>query len=364
MAKSTKEYLLLTAGPVPLSQAVKSILSRAMTYHRSREFIEAFDRLTANLQYLLQTTSQVYTLTASGSGGMEAAIVNFFSPGDAVLIVENGKFSERWSHIARSFQLQVNRLSLPWGQSPSAEIISRHLLSLPQQKGIFLTHCETSTGALTNLQTIVPQIRELSFALIVVDVISSAAILPLKVDEWGIDVAVCASQKGLGLPPGLAMLSVNEKAWQFAEHATLPKFYFDIKQVRQSLSSGKGAAFTPAIPLILAADFALQQIREQGLEKIWRQRHELAANFRSKIAKMDLSIFPLHPADALTVIKTDFFQGSEKLKAKLKEQFAIIVSGGQGQLVNKVIRIGHMANVENKDLTKFLEALQIILNNK
>jgi aspartate aminotransferase-like enzyme len=362
--RSMEEILLLTAGPTPLSEQVRKILSQPMIYHRDQEFISIFNRLSANLTYLFQTKNDVLILTCSGSGAMEAGITNFFSPGDNVLVIENGKFSERWSQIAERYQLMVNRLQIPWGKSVSANQIRNKLATLPQQQGIFLAHCETSTGALTDLETIVPEIRKRSSALIVVDAITSAAILPLKVDRWGIDVAIAASQKGLGLPPGLAMITVNERAWRLADNSALPKYYLDVKQARQALNSGRGTAFTPAIPLILAADVVLQQLKEKGLEKIWEQRQIIAENFRRQIADLGLPIFPEKPAASLTVFKIGHLPSCEKLVTKLKDQFNIFVSGGQGQLVNKVIRVGHMANVGMKELNRFFEAFQIILSQR
>lgn len=352
------EYLLLTAGPTPISQKVKKILNQSMAFHRSTEFIKTFLNLTENLKYLFQTKNDVLILTTGGTGAMEAAISNMFSPDDSILVVENGKFSERWSLIAESYKLHVNRLKIPWGKSVTIEQITQKLQSSPSFKGVFLTHCETSTGALTNIETIVPVIRKHSPALIIVDAISSAAVHSLKMDEWGIDVAITASQKGLGLPPGLSMAAVSSKAWTFADKAELPRFYLDFNRARHSLASGTGAAYTPAIPLILAADFVLREIKREGLENIWKKSQETAENFRQKIANLGLSIFPENPADSLTVIKTDHLSRCDQLPHLLKEQFKIIVSGGQALLANKVIRVGHMVNVDESDLDRFLEAFQ------
>ncbi len=353
-----KEYLLLTAGPTPISDKVKKILNQSMIYHRSDEFIQVYQHLTDGLKYLFQTKNDVLILTASGSGGMEAAITNLFSPGDSILVVENGKFSERWSLIANKFNLNVDRLKIPWGKSVSVDQITQELQNFPGLRGVFLTHCETSTGALTNLETIVPEIHKHTSALIIVDAISSAAVVPLKVDEWGIDVAITASQKGLGLPPGLAMVSLSSKAWRHAEQAKIPTFYFDFILARQSFYSGKGSAFTPAIPLIRAADFVLQEIRRKGLENVWKQRQKIAGNFRNKICGLGLKIFSDAPANSLTVFKIDRLNRCEQIPSVLKDQFNILVSRGQGKLANKVIRIGHLVNINETDLDRFLEAFQ------
>lgn len=357
------EYLLLTAGPVPISDAVRQVLRQPMMYHRGNEFLQVFQRVTEGLKYLFQTRHDVITLTASGTGGMEGAITNLFSPGDRIIVVENGKFSERWSEIAERFHLHVMRIKIPWGKSIRIEELAEAIKKAPELKGIFFTHCETSTGALTDLEQIVPAVRQLTSALIIVDAITSAGILPLKMDQWQIDVAVTASQKGLGLPPGLAFVALNSRAWQSVEQADLPRYYLDFTRARQSLRLERGSPFTPAIPLILAADVVLSQIQKQGLEQTWLNRKMIAAEFRKKVIQLGLSIFPESPADSITVINIDQPLQAEPIISQLRERFRIIVSRGQGQLLNKVIRIGHLANIHEKELERFLKAFQSIIVN-
>ena len=361
MQPSNHETLLLTAGPAPVSAAVKQALSQPIIYHRSSDFVQIFNRLTENLKYLFQTEHEVFILTASGTGGMEATIANLFSPGETVLVVENGKFSERWSQIAESYGLNVTRLGIPWGKSVTAEQLSNCIQSNSSIKAVFLTHCETSTGALTDLENICPRIRELTSALIIVDAISSAGILPLKMDRWGIDVIVTASQKGLGLPPGLSMVALKRPVWRIVEQAELPRYYFDFTRARQSLRLGWGSAYTPAIPQILAADISLNELRQTGLEKTWHERKAVAAYFREKITERGLSIFPDKPADSLAVIEINAPGVANRVISLLKEKHQIMVSKGQGRLADKVIRVGHFINVETRHLDRFLKKLTKIL---
>ncbi len=356
------EKLLLTAGPAPISPAVQKIISQPMIYHRGAEFVQIFKQLTEKLKYFFQTKHEIIILTASGTGGMEATITNLFSPGETVLVVENGKFGERWSQLAETYQLEVKCIKIPWGKSVTFEDIKKNIQDMPSLKAVFLTHCETSTGALTDLAAIVPQVRQLSDALIIVDAISSAGVLPLNMDEWGIDVIVTASQKGLGLPPGLAIVAMNKRVWRKVEQADLPRYYFDFARARQALRLNRGSAFTPAIPLILAADFVLNEMQQVGLENIWKQRKELATNFRNKVIACGLKIFPEQPADSLTVIKTDVSSGANQVIPLLKDRYQIVVSKGQGQLFDKVIRVGHFVNVKIEDLEKFLKGLRDVLN--
>ena len=363
MEQSSHKNLLLTAGPVPISPAVQQIIGQPMIHHRGVEFLQVFERLTESLKYLFQTKHDIIILTASGTGGMEAVIANLFSPRETVLIVENGKFSERWSQIAEAFGLEVKHLKIPWGKSIPVAALLQSIQDTPLLKAIFLTHCETSTGALADLETIIPAVRSLSDAIIIVDAISSAGVLPLKMDQWGIDVIVSASQKGLGLPPGLAIVALNKRVWRNIEQADLPRFYFDFTRARQELRLNRGSAYTPAVPLIIAADFVLNEMQQVGLVNIWRSRTDLAAQFRAKLIANSFTVFPDQPADALTVIKIEAPGGANQVVSLLKDQHQIVVSKGQGQLADKIIRIGHFVNVEIKQLEKFLIGLNDILKN-
>ena len=355
------DYLLLTAGPVPISNNIKQILSQPFYYHRTDQFVRIYEEVTEGLQYLFRTKNDVLILTSSGTGGMEAAVTNFFSPEDQVLVVENGKFSERWSEIAAHYGVTVHRLSLEWGKSVTVEEITQKINEISLLKGVFFTHCETSTGALTDLETIVPIIRKKTNALIVVDAISSAGVLPLKMDDWGIDVLVSASQKGLGLPPGLAFVAVNNRAWVHSEQSDIPKYYLDLVRARQAWRLKRGAAFTPAIPLISAANLVLKNIKETGIESIWRTRKAIAEYFRAKIQELGLPVFPEIPADSLTVINCESLGNARDIASRLYNEFNIIVSRGQGQLAKKVIRVGHITNIGKKELDLFLKAMQIII---
>lgn len=357
------KYLLLTAGPAPISPVVQNILSQPMIYHRDEEFVQIFNQVTKNLKYLLQTEHEIFILTASGTGAMEATITNLFSPGETVLVVENGKFSERWSQIAEFFGLDVKRVQLQWGKSPALDQLAETIKGIRKLKAVFLTHCETSTGALTDLASIVPHIRKMTPSIIVVDAISSAGVLPLKMDQWGIDVITTASQKGLGLPPGLSFVALNKRLWQYVEQAELPRYYFDFTRARQSLRLSRGSAFTPAIPLIIAADVILNQFRKAGMETIWQQRKELAVTFRQKLNTLGLKIFPDNPADSIAVIDFSEQYKANDIISSLKKEYGIMVSKGQGRLSNRVIRIGHFANVDDEQLNQFLEAMESILSN-
>ncbi|OQX88867.1 hypothetical protein B6D60_00870 [candidate division KSB1 bacterium 4484_87] len=355
------DYLLLTTGPVPVSEEVRKIFSEQVLYHRSADFIEAFEHVVVGLKYLFQTENDVLPLTASGTGAMEAAVSNFFSPGDKVIVVSSGKFSERWREICQRFKLEVNEIALDWGKSITGEHLLREIAATPDLKGIFLTHCETSTGALTDLGKIIPTIRPHTDALIIVDAISSIPTMPFKMDVWGIDVAVTASQKGLGLPPGMAFVAVNSRAWIAAELAELPRYYLDLTKYRQAQRLKIGSAFTPAVPHIMAAKVILDKISGQTLPAIWREREAIAAFFRTELNKRNIFIFPQHPSNSLTVLDFQHSGEANQIIDRLKNEHHIIVSRGQAKLQNKIIRVGHLVNIGKNELQKFLEALDDVL---
>jgi aspartate aminotransferase-like enzyme len=200
-------------------------------------------------------------------------------------------------------------------------------------------------------------------ALVIVDAVSSAGVLPLKMDQWGIDVAVTASQKGLGLPPGLALIALNDRAWQATEQADLPRYYLDFTRARQALRLNHGSAYSPAIPLVRAADVMLKNIQQTGLENIWQVRKQIALAFRDELQALGAAVFPEHPVDSLTAIEINEPLAAQDIRTKLRDQFGIIVSGGQGKLQNQVIRIGHLVNVGAIELNQFLHAFKLIINN-
>lgn len=354
-------FLLLTTGPVPLSDDVRKALSRPVLYHRNEDFVNIFNRVQENLKYFLQTQNDVLLLTSSGTGGMEAAIANLFSRGEDIIVVENGKFSERWSQIGKAYGLKIHPVKIPWGQSVHLEQIKECLHKVRNPKGVFLTHCESSTGALTDIEFLVPEIRKITPALVIVDAISTAGVLPLKTDSWQIDVLVTASQKGLGLPPGLAIVALNNRAWRRAELANLPRFYFDFSKARQAMCLNRGAAFTPPIPIVVAADVVLQMIKARGLKKIWEKRAALARTIREWTREYGLTIFPSEPADSITAIKTSPARSANHIISQLKEKHQIVVSRGQGKLNDKIFRIGHMVDLEKVDIDRFFRALETIL---
>ena len=352
---------LLTAGPVQISENILKEISQPIIYHRDPEFIAILKTVVSGIQYVLETKNDILIFTASGTGGMEAVVVNLFSAGDSVLIIEQGKFSARWAEICTCYGLEAAKIELPWGESIDPEKIKQALRHNSEIKAVALTHCETSTGALNDVKAVAQAIHDNSDALIIVDVISTVGVIPFKMDEWKIDVAIASSNKGLLNPPGLAFIALNSRAWEINQHSKLPKYYFSFQKTIDAFKSGIGSPFTPAISLIRGVHLAVEEIKQKRLENIWEQHHKLADAFRTAIHAMGLEILPARPSDSLTVIKIPDGLPANEIIAQLKNDYQIIVSKGQGQLKNRVIRIGHLGELKPEDLAGVITALETIL---
>jgi len=358
---TNKKFRLFTAGPVSVSPEVLNEICQPLLYHRDAEFLSIFREVIAGIQFVLQTKNDICLLTASGTGGMDAIVVNLFSPGDHVLVVEQGKFSARWSEICKAYGLKIKSFLLPWGNSVEGDQIKNILQLEPDIKAVLLTHCETSTGAINDIAAISREIRDISDVLIIVDAISTIGAVPFKMDEWKIDVTVFSSNKGLKTPPGAAFIALNDKAWAFVKTANLPKYYFDFKKYQRAIQNGIGTPFTPPVSLIRGIHKAILSIKKLGLQKFWENHRKMALAFRSAIQSMGLEIFPANPSDSITVIKIPSELNVDLIKFLLKEKYQMIVSGGQGQLKDNVIRIGHLGEMTHTDLKDFLLALEQIL---
>jgi len=332
-----------------------------MIHHRSPEFSAIFREVHEGLQYLFQTKGIVLTLTASGTGAMEAAVANLLSRGDKIITVEGGKFGERWTELGRAYGALVKPMATPWGQAVTPEQIRETLRQQPDAKAIFLTHSETSTGAAIDLQTIAGVIREHSNALIVVDGITSIGSLPFKMDEWFIDCAVTGSQKGPMIPPGLSFIALSPRAWKAAEQSNLPKYYFDLKRARQSFTEDT-TPFTPAASLVLGLHEALKLIRREGIENLWRRHEVIATATRAGVQALGLELFAKAPSNSLTaVIIPEIIRAKANLVAHLRTKYGITVAGGQGPLKGKIFRIAHLGHYDRLDMISLISALEMAL---
>lgn len=352
---------LFTPGPTPVPDRVLAAMARPIIHHRNREFEEIFSDVNEGLRYLFQTQSPVVTLSASGTGGMEAVLTNAHSAGDTVLSVENGKFSERWTGMARAHGLAVETLSLEWGRSPDPNAVKTHLQRNPRIKSVILTHSETSTGAATDIRSIAHVVRDHSDALILVDGVTSVAAMELRFDEWGLDAVVTGSQKGLMLPPGLALCALSNRMVTAMESTDARRYYFDLPRAVGELKNGT-TPFTPAVSLIVGMQQALAMIREEGLENVWKRHAQLAEGCRRAMHVLGMPLLADNPANSVTAVRVPSGLDSEKIFEIMRTEHGITLAGGQDRLKGKVLRISHLGYYDRFDMLAVISGLEITLH--
>ncbi len=356
--KETK--YLMTPGPTNIPPRALLAMSRPIIHHRTEEFSRIFSEVNEGLKYVFQTENDVLTLTASSTGAMEAAVVNVLSAGDEVLAVVSGKFSERFADIAEAFATKVDRLEVQWGRAVAPKEIEARLKD-KNYKAVMLVHNETSTGVLNDLKSIA-QITSGYPALLMVDVITSLGAIELRTDEWGIDVAVGGSQKGLMIPPGLAFITLSDKAWEALEESNLPRYYWDLKAARKSLAKMQ-TPWTPAISLIVALREVLDMIKEEGIENVWQRHKDMAQATRVGVKAIGLE--PLVPDEeasySVTAVKIPEGVKDTALRNTMRDRYGVVIAGGQEELKGKIIRIGHMGFVDRLEAIATLCALEMSL---
>lgn len=353
---------LFTPGPTPVPEHIMLTMAEPMIHHRHPEFIALFQRVNDNLKYLFQTTQDVFTLTSSGTGAMEAAVCNLLSAGDAIIYVNAGKFGERWGELCRAYGVKANEIVVEWGQSVNPANITQALKQHPHCKAVLVTHSETSTGAAQDVQAIARTVRDNSDALVVVDGITSVGALELRMDAWGLDVVMTGSQKGLMIPPGLAFVAFSERAWKRVESATLPRYYFDLRAARKALQTSE-TPWTPAISLLVGLDSALQMIREEGIEAIWKRHAVLAESIRAGCKALGFRLLAACPSNALTAVYFPEGIDAKQFSTILKQKYAITVAGGQGSLKGKIFRISHLGYYDVLDAVTVVSALEMTLKD-
>lgn len=349
---------LFTPGPTPVPEQIMLAMAQPMIHHRHPEFIEMFRRVNDNLKYLFQTEQTVFTLTSSGTGAMETAVCNLLSPRDKVLYVNAGKFGERWGELCKAYGVDAEEITVTWGQSVDPQQIAKKLSA--GTKAVFITHSETSTGALQDIQEIGNVVRKHSNALVVVDGITSVGAVELRMDAWGLDVVMTGSQKGLMIPPGLAFIALSTRAWNLVEGSTLPKYYFDLKRARKALENDE-TPWTPAVSLVVGLDNALRMIRQEGVESIWQRHAIMGAAIREGCKALGLRLVAQHPSNALTAVYIPENIDPKRFSSVLKQTYAITVAGGQGPLKGKIFRISHLGYYDALDAVSVISALEMTL---
>jgi aspartate aminotransferase-like enzyme len=359
-----KNFLLIP-GPTPVPQDVLLEMAREMINHRGSEFANLLKTNTDLLKKVFKTENDVLILTASGTGGMEAAVANFFSQGDEVLVGVCGVFGERFAKICKAYGLNVKTIVTEPGKGIEPEVLEKALKENPNVKAVFLTHNETSTGVTNNLKELAPIVKENPERLLIVDAVSSLGAIDLPTDELKIDVVVTASQKALETPPGLAMVSVSELAWKFNEKANLPRFYFDLRQAKKFLDEG-ATPFTPAVSIFFALKKSLENILNRGLENNFKRHSLLGKAVREAIKAIGVTKLLADErwaSDTVTPVIPPDDVNPDDLRKYIRSKFGVVLAGGQGNLKGKIFRIGHVGYVEPTDILVALSAVEISLEN-
>ncbi len=358
-----KKQRLLTAGPTPLlPQALRAMMGSDI-YHRTEDFRALYREVLGGLREVFGAKNDVLCLVASGTGGMEAAVANFFRAGDEVVVCSAGKFGERWVELARAFGLAPVVLDAPYGEVVSPERVAEALKAHPGARGVMIQAAETSTGAEFDVRAIAEVVRTTP-AILLVDAITGLGTMPLDIDGWGLDVVVGGSQKAFMIPPGLAFVSVSEKAWEHAATATLPKLYFDLNRERISAAAGE-STWTASTSLVLALAEALRYIRELGMDNLVANAQALAAATRSATKALGLELFaPTCPCAAVTAIRAPKGVDSSAIVRDFREQFGSIIANGQGAMKGKIFRIAHLGYFDFPDLFAVIAQLEVILASR
>ena len=356
-----RKYHLLAPGPTPVPPEVLEALARPLVHHRTKDFEAIFKEIREGLSWLYQAEGDVITLAASGSGGMEATVANLLSPGEKALIVEGGKFGERWVEICAAYGVETDILSVEWGRSVNVDEIEARLKA-GGHRALFVQASETSTGAKHDVRKIAETTRRVSpDTLIGVDAITALGVYDIQPSEWDLDAVITGSQKALMLPPGLAFVWLSARAWAAAEVSRSPRYYFDLR-IERKIQAKNTTAWTPAISLIAGLKVAFDMMRKEGLENIFARHARLAAGTRAAFSALGLEIFPkdLLSESVSAVSVPDGIDG-KAIPRLMQGAQGITIAGGQGHLTGKIFRIGHMGYVDESDIFAAIGGLEAVL---
>ncbi len=352
--------MLMIPGPTPVPEKVLLSLAKHPIGHRSGDFSKVIAEINQGLKWLHQTKNEVLSLTVSGTGAMEAGMINFLSPGDRVLVGVNGKFGDRWAQIAEAFGMKTERISAEWGQPLDTEEFRTKLEADTNKeiKAVIITHSETSTGVLNDLETINKHVKAHGEALIIVDAVTSLGAYNIPIDDWGLDVVASGSQKGYMIPPGLGFVCVSDKAWAAYENSKYPRFYMDLGKYKKA-NAKDSSPFTPPVNLMYGLQTALQMMQREGLENIFARHQRLTKASRAAAKAMGLKLFaPDNAAStAVTAIEPAPID-AEKIRVNIRKKYDIALAGGQDHLKGKIFRIGHLGFVSDRDLLTAISCLE------
>jgi aspartate aminotransferase-like enzyme len=333
-------------------------MGQQMINHRGPEFAKLLENATAKMKKIFRTEGDVLILTSSGTGAMEAAVVNTLSPGDRVLSVSIGVFGDRFAEIAETFGADVVRLKFEWGKAADPDVVREALAENPGVKTVLVTHNETSTGVTNDMKALSDVFKEFE-KTVLVDAISSLGSLELPVDDWGLDVTASASQKGWMVPPGLAMVSVSPRAWQSHAQARMPRFYWDFAKAKSFLEKGQ-TPWTPAVSQVFAMDVALDMLLKEGVDNIVARHQRMADMTRAGVKELGMTLFAeeSHASNTVTAVNVPEGVDGAKLNKIMREEYDIVLGGGQSTMKGKIFRIGHLGWVNENEIKEVFKALK------
>jgi serine---pyruvate transaminase len=354
-----KKYYLLSPGPTPVPENVLAAAAEPIIHHRTPEFSKIFMDTTEGLKLVFGTKEDVFILTSSGTGAMEAAVVNTLSPGDKVLTINAGKFGERWGNICKAYGIAYKEIVVEWGKDYTKEQLESELKANPGVKAVFCQLSETSTGAIFDIKGF-GEVVSKTEAILVVDGISGTGATPCPMDEWHVDLMVSGCQKSFMIPPGLAYIAFGPKAWKLVETAKCPKFYFDAKKAKKNLLD-KTTPWTPAVSLVIQQKKALDIIVGMGLEKLFEHHRILGDATRAGIKALGLELFSQKPGNILTAVKTPVGIEGGKIVKTMQSKYMAYIAGAQDPMKGKFFRIAHLGYMGGFDVITALTALEMTL---
>ena len=353
------KHYLLSPGPTPVPNEVALAMSETMIHHRTPQFNRVFEDARDGLKKLFGTRNDVLVLASSGTGAMEASVANLFSPGDKVLVVNGGKFGERWLNISNAYGLNAIEMKVSWGQAVKVSDVEKQLSAHSDVRGVMIQASETSTTVLHPVKEIARLTR--NGPLFLVDGVTAVGVVPLPLDEWGIDALVTGSQKALMLPPGLGFIALSDRAWEKTKHAKLPRFYFDLDLERKNQQKGSGA-FTPAVSLIFGLRASLAMIQREGIDNVYARHARLSRATRGAAMALGLKLLaPESPSPAATGVYLPDGIDADQVLDYLRDKMNITLAEGQDQLKGKVIRIAHIGYMGAFDVITAIAALEMAL---
>ncbi len=356
----TKRNILLTPGPIPVPETVRQVMAAPIIHHRTPQYRKVFQAVSERIKKVFMTQNTVYTVTGSGTSAMEASIVNFHSVGDEILVVDGGKFGERWTDIGKAYGLKPIVIKNKYGEAVNPKEIEEALKKNPNIKSVCVELCETSTAVLQPIKAI-GEIVSKTPALLIVDAISGLGADRLETDNWHVDITVTGSQKALMLPPGLAFFSVSPKAKERSKTSNIPKFYLSLSLFEKALKDWD-TPFTPAISLVLGLEKALDQIEKEGLDNVFKRAAELGDFTRQQLKAIGLEIFSKAPSSTCTAAVVPAGIDGEALVKIMRDEKGVTLAGGQGEIKGKVVRIAHMGSITKQDLIEGIKVLEETLN--